>query len=345
MATEYAVVPFGPDIEAAYARLFPDQSDDKSPEMLRWRFEANPHGQGQFAIAREDGRIVGMIALVATRLSCDGKRYDAVQAIDTIVAPEARGKFLFVRMAQAIYKHAEDMDAVLLWGFPNALAARGWFGRLGWERFGMVPFVVRPMRTGYFLRRAAPALGWINLPLGGLPGLRSAEAPIVERFGEESRELCNRFNEETGCALEYSPEFLNWRLIDCPHTSYRSVADYAPDGRMRAMVSSIILDKHGARIFYLMEPMSARSDAKYLRKLLKNEIARATRAGAEIGLGWNMEGAPNSRAVRRTGFFPLPERFRPVEIYFGARPLQEDVAPGLMDGSRWYLSYLNSDTV
>lgn len=345
MAIDYEVVPFGPEIEAAYARLFPDHKEGKSPEMLRWRFEANPHGTGRFAIAKKDARVVGMIALIATRLVLDEKRYEAVQAVDLIVAPEARGKSLFAGLAQAIYKHAEKMDEVLLWGFPNALAARGWFGRLGWERFGMVPLVARPMRTGYFLRRAAPILGRIDLPLGGFRRHRSASFSKVERFGEESRELCNRFNDESGCALEYSPEFLNWRLIDCPHTSYRSIADFTPDGQMRAMVSSVILDKHGAQIFYLMEAMSARADERYLRQLLKHEIARAIRTGAELGMGWNMGNAPNAASLRRTGFVPIPECFRPVEIHFGARALRGELPTELMDRAKWYISYLNSDTV
>jgi hypothetical protein len=345
MVIEYEVIPFGPEIELAYARLFPDQAERKSAEMLRWRFQANPHGTGHFAIAREDGRIVGMIALVATRLLFNERRYRAIQAIDTIVAQEARGKFLFVRMGQAIYEHANEMQALLLWGFPNALAARGWFGRLGWKRLGIAPFVARPMRTGYFLRRTAPFLSWIDLPLGGWTKSRTSHFRIVDHFGDESRELCDRFNAETACALDYSPEFLNWRLIDCPHSSYRTVADFAPDGRMRAMVSSVILEKHGARILYLMEAMSARSESRHLRKLLNHEIAHAIRAGAELGIGWNMAGSPNTPALRRAGFFPLPERFWPVEIHFGARPLSDQIPAALMSRQEWYLSYLNSDTV
>lgn len=345
MKIEYDIVPFGPFIESAYASLFADKSEAKSPDILRWRFEANPHGKGQFAIARQNDEILGMIALVATRLVWDDKRYQGLQAVDTIVAPEARGKFLFVRMAEAIYKHSPEMSAVLLWGFPNALAARGWFGRLGWERFGMVPFVTRPMRTGYFLRRVAPVLGRIDLRLGGSKNLWEDGFAVVDRFGEESRDLCNRFNAEIGCALEYSPEFLNWRLVDCPHTSYRNVADFAATGQMRAMVSSVILEKHGARIFYLMEAMCARSDSRHLRQLLKSEIGRAIRAGADVGIGWNMPTSPNAQALRRAGFVPLPERFRPIEIHFGARALKDVLPPELLDGQRWYLSYLNSDTV
>lgn len=342
MSVSYDVVDFGPEIEAAYARLFPAE---KGAEMLRWRFRDNPHGKGYFAVARDGDRIIGMIALIATRLSVGGQIFDAVQAVDTIVAPEARGKFLFVRMAQAIYQQADKLDAVIIWGFPNAQAARGWFGRLGWKRFGFVPFRVRPLRTGYFLGRIARALKWIDFPLHGKRMNAAQGFRQIDRFGEESRELCDRFNAEAGCGLHYSPEFLNWRLIEAPHAAYRTVGDYGPDGRLRAMVAGIVLEKHGARIFYLMEAMGTRADANRLKRLLRHELAYATRQGAELALAWNSPTAPNGAALKAAGFLPLPERLRPVEIHVGAKPLVDEVPAAMMDGDQWYLSYLNSDTV
>ncbi|MXP13327.1 GNAT family N-acetyltransferase [Altererythrobacter confluentis] len=342
MAITFEIVSFGTEIKAAYANLF---GGEKSPEMLKWRFEDNPHGRGKFAIAREGDNIIGMIALISTRFSFGGRTYTGIQAVDTIVAPEARGKALFVRMGKAIYEHADELNADLLWGFPNAQAARGWFGRLGWTRFGMVPFVVRPLRTGYVLRRVAPILAKIDLPLAKSKPKNEDSIREVIRFGGDSLEMCERFNAETACALDYSPEFLNWRFIDCPQTNYRSVGEYGPDGKMRAMVSGIILEKHNARIFYLMEAMSSRAHAPQLRKLVKHELSFAVGKGAEIALAWNSRTSPNGKALKHNGFLPLPERLRPVEIHFGAKPLRENVPEELLNGDNWNLSYATSDTV
>lgn len=41
----------------------------------------------------------------------------------------------------------------------------------------------------------------------------------------------------------------------------------------------------------------------------------------------------------------MPDKLRPVEIHFGARALAPEAAAALRDGSVWYLSYLDSDTV
>jgi hypothetical protein len=62
-------------------------------------------------------------------------------------------------------------------------------------------------------------------------------------------------------------------------------------------------------------------------------------------LAWCPKNALNRAAYRRAGFLPLPDMLRPAEIHFGARALLPDAASVVPDGSKWYLSYLDSDTV
>lgn len=345
MVMTFDVVPYDAEIEAAYLRLFPDDKEQKTPEILRWRFVDNPHGRGFFSIVRQDGQIVGMIALIATKIRAGDNIVKGIQAVDTIVSPEAQGKFLFSRMGKTIYERTDRHDAEFVWGFPNALAKRGWFGRLGWTRFGMVPFVAKPIRTGYFLSRIAAPLGIVDIPISSFGSGKGSRFGTVDRFSNDVRMLCDRFNAEHDCALEYSPEFLNWRLIDCPFAQYRVVADREPDGTIRAIVSSIVVNKHDTRIVYLMEAISAHADRKHLKAMVRAEMRHARHAGASLALGWNFAHSPNSTSLRSCGFFALPERLRPVEIHFGAKLLNPDLPPRILDERAWYLSYLNSDTV
>lgn len=62
---------FDDGIRAGYARMFPSDPD-KAPGMLEWRFQRNPHGKAKFAVAEDDGKVVGMIALVPTKLLSAG---------------------------------------------------------------------------------------------------------------------------------------------------------------------------------------------------------------------------------------------------------------------------------
>jgi hypothetical protein len=84
-------------IAEAYRALFPGDAD-KSPERLKWRFKDNPHGQTRFAVATRGDRVVGMIALVPTKLGRAPGSGRGYQAIDTIVDPSCQGQGLFVKM-------------------------------------------------------------------------------------------------------------------------------------------------------------------------------------------------------------------------------------------------------
>ncbi|MBM4780049.1 MAG: hypothetical protein GQE15_20280 [Archangiaceae bacterium] len=62
-------------------------------------------------------------------------------------------------------------------------------------------------------------------------------------------------------------------------------------------------------------------------------------------IAWCLEHSPNHRAYRSNGFFPLPERLRPIELHVGVRSLAAPAEANLGNRRNWYLSYLDSDTV
>jgi len=345
MTIRYAVEPFGPEIVEAYGRLFPEFAADKNPAQLSWRFERSPHGPGLFAVAHDEGagQIVGMIALVATRLRIGTGVKPAYQAIDTVVDPSYRGKGMFVSLGEVAQSRANH-SGHLLWGFPNANAAPGWFGKLKWQNFGTVPFMVRPLRTGYFLRKLLPFLGRLDVPLAFKPS-SAGDYRTIERFGDEADALWNASRAPDGIAVDRDAAWLNWRLIDKPDAPYRSVGTYDPKGRLAALVSSCTLDKHGGRVCYVMEALAPPTYIASLSDLIRAEVARSAEQGADVALAWCPKGSPNRAAYRRAGFLPLPESLRPVEIHFGARSLASGTCPAVEDGSKWYLSYLDSDTV
>jgi hypothetical protein len=332
----YEMAPFGPEIIDAYARLFPADAD-KSPEIMAWRFCDNPHGPGMFAVARADGLIQGMIALIPTELVARGRTVRGFQAIDTIVNPQMQGKFVFVRLGRLVEDFVAGQSAVL-WGFPNAAAARGWFGRLGWTQTGSMPFLIRPLRTGYFFRRFAPALSWMNVPLFRNRRERSGDRnPAID---ERYQRLWDHCREAPTMAVDRSRAWVGWRLSR-PGAGYQWIYD----GNCRAFVATRTLQKHGGVVTYVMEALASPGNGAALTKLLRQELARLGHgARAEVALAWCDPLSPNYPSFRGAGFLPFPDRFRPAEIHHGYWP---DAADGASLPARmpWYLSYLDSDTV
>ena len=344
---EYRVEPLSEAVLAAHRRFFPDNPTGDSDTLRRWRFERNPHGPAQFALAidrRANDRIVGMIILQATRLRRGDDILQAYQAIDTIVDPDYRGHGIFVGLGNVAHQQLVAQGAQFLWGFPNENAAPGWFGRLGWSNFGTAPFVFRPLRTGYLLRRVSPALAWLDLPLARHRPLPHDVAVLPHIPEEASAMWREQMLDGETIGVDRTADWLTWRLFDRPSSLYRTFGLRAGRGDLTALVSTCVVEKHGGTIVYVMEALARAGHTKDLSRLLRVAMAEAARQGAEVALGWCATTAPNRTAYRRAGFFDLPDRLRPVTIGFGARALGSAALPH-DEGRSWYLSYLDSDTL
>ena len=157
--------------------------------------------------------------------------------------------------------------------------------------------------------------------------------------GDWADDLWERFSTGIGCATIRDSTFLNHRLFATPQSQqYRVVAN--TDARDCTLVATREAEKHGGRIAYVMEAMGGVD----LRGVLVSELARLRNRGVELALAWSYPWSPNYSALRRCGFVPLPEKLRPIRIWFGGRAMSDRSAPAMRRES-WYLSYLDSDTV
>ena len=342
---DYSLAELDDEVAQAFVRLFPGDEADKSTDRLRWRYHEGPHGPGHIVLARDlaaGGRIIGLIGLISLQLRSSAGPVESFQAVDVIVDPTYRGRGVFAGMGQAVIEGAAQIGKDVLWGFPNDNAAPAWFGRFAWLNFGTVPFMIRPLRSGYFLGRIASGLSRLNFPLIQVRSKADPGVKEIRDFGSDFDELWQRFA-PAGPAVERNSRWMRWRLLDRPASHYRIVATEGEGGGLAAIVASVLLNRHGGRILYVLEAIGV--DAETTARLLKHEISLAAGRGADAALCWCPANAPNRSGYRRAGFLPFPDRLRPVTIHFGARPLREGRAHAVRDGHDWYLSYLDSDTV
>jgi GNAT superfamily N-acetyltransferase len=297
---------------------------------INWAFGGN---ETAFSVARSGDKVVGISSYIKSNMQFGIDRGTGFQAVDSFVAPEMRGKGLFTSLAKAYADHAQDRGSDLVWGFPNDNAAPAWFGKLGWANHGQVPFLVKPLRAGYFLRK---------LRLGGdfpLSSGRDQNLEPINEVGNWADELWETFSTGVGCATTRDSTFLNHRLFGAPHAQqYRVVGETTANGG--ALVATREAEKHGGRIAYVMEALGTSA----LRGVLESELSRLRDRGVELALAWAYPWSPNYSAFRRSGFLPLPERIRPIRIWFGGRAMSQKSAKAL-DLENWYMSYLDSDTV
>ncbi|WP_420024732.1 GNAT family N-acetyltransferase (plasmid) [Cereibacter azotoformans] len=297
---------------------------------LEWAFGRD---SASFAVARHDGRIVGISGYIQNRVQLGHLTGNAVQAVDSFVLDSMRGKGVFTRLARAYDEHAVRSGTDLIWGFPNDNAAPAWFGKLGWHNHRQVPFLIKVLRTGFFCRK-------LGLPLDfPLTMDRDQRLCPVNEIGDWADLLWEQTSPSIGVGVVRDRDFLHHRLFAGPQADQYRVVAAADDGAP-SIVATRQTDKHGGKIAYLMEALGGAS----MKALLKSELGRMAAQGVEIVLAWSFPWSPNYHVLRNTGFLPMPERFRPIRIWFGSAPKTAAASPANQSG-QWYLSYLDSDTV
>jgi GNAT superfamily N-acetyltransferase len=324
-----SIEPISEELLAAYASSGMERGK-AGRKAIEWAFGSNP---APFAVARENGAIVGISGYIQTRMQFGDTTGTAVQAVDSFVSETMRGKGIFTRLARAYDAHARESGIDLVWGFPNDNAAPAWYGKLGWHRHGQVPFLIKPLRAGFFTRK-------LRLPVDfPLTLARDQRLSAVSEIGDWGDALWDKVAPTVGVGTIRDRAFLQHRLFDAPQAkNYRIVAETDPQAP--ALVATREAEKHGGQIAYVMEALGGAA----LQPLLMSELGRLAANGAEIALAWSFPWSQNYRTLRKAGFMPLPERLRPIRIWFGTFPKSAQAGRANESG-QWYLSYLDSDTI
>jgi hypothetical protein len=339
---------------ALFKATFERNGSPRTIEHLRWQYLANPTGKifVDLAIPDDDAaRAAAIYSVMPVKLRLSGDVVLGVQSLDTLTDAEFRGKGLFVKMAQSVFARCEKDGVACVYGFPNGNSAHGFFRRLGWARLDPVPFLVRPLRANFFLRRLGP-LGPLAAKLPALPLMpvrrpalpRSQEIRPVTQFDAAFDELWNRFAQGIGAAVHRDSKYLDWRLKKKPGQHYRVLGLYE-NQRLLAFCAFDVEDKHGGRVGYILEAIHEPGRNTEATRLIGEAIAEMDEDGAEVVLAWCLPHSPNYSAIRKAGFISLPERLRPIELHVGVRPLAAPPTANLGNRTNWYLSYLDSDTV
>ena len=186
-----------------------------------------------------------LYATVPRRILVDGRVVAGAQSLDVMTDAEWRGRGLYLRMAADAYGRLSAAGTSLVYGFPNGEAMPGFRSELGWEMLGPVPFLVRP------LPRSARRRAGLHVDRPGderlLPGIiECAELP------DGIDGLWRRVARGLRVAVVRDAEFLQWRLYERPEADYQLFAAYLK-GRLVAFGGVSVIDRHGARIGYVLE--------------------------------------------------------------------------------------------
>ncbi len=335
-----------------FKKTFDDDGTPTSIEHLEWQYLRLPTRRSnvQVAVPDEDPDhgFAGINATFTSEFWVEDHPALAAQSLDTLTAAQYRGRGIFLRLARECYEWLRAEDCQFAYGMANRESVHGYSTKLGWDLLDPLPMLVRPLHSGYFLRRFGADWGARMAPRVPVLGVRPERLGLSVRefsaFGSEHEAVWQHLRSGI-VAVNRTSRYLNWRLVDRPESRYRLLELRSPSGELVGWGAFVVRNRHGGRIGYVMELLTVDPGGAMERCLMRLMLRQMRDEGAEIVLAWNLPRSPNHRSFLRTGFMSFPERLRPIELHFAVLPLQPDTARVATDRDKWYLSYLDSDTV
>jgi GNAT superfamily N-acetyltransferase len=337
----------------------------------RWEFAENTYDKRPipYVVIEDGGKIIGTQAFIPIRMIDRDGIYWTAKSEATLLDPEYRGKRLFEKMYDLLFRYAEEHDFACIWGFTAAIKA---FVRMGFtvpfdtEQI-FLPFSTRAVaslldstapgekkslsarakiglaRTATAFARAVSAVRLARHRKNILEGL---EIRTMPRADEQAGDLCGRFIDGYGGAtIHRDAQYLQWRLFDNPYI--RSVVKGAyRDGKLLGWAAYTIADDG---MGYLVDLMAVGDDGlnteDIVRALLIEAVIGCRNMGATGIRGWHVNDHPFDnllgKVAKRIGFYHIKRGFSFV-LY---NCPESKNRPDHTDGKDWYISRIFTEGV
>lgn len=292
-------------------------------------------------------KLAAMYAVVPVKFKVKEKLIYGYQSLDTMVDAGYRGQGLFQRTAIDAYDYISSFGGSLIYGFPNGNSFTGFKKYLGWKFLDPVPFLIRPINVGFFLRNKLlkRLFRCVKVPVLGLK--ESAVSFTSQLPADEDLDpICDAFCSTYNIGVLRDSKYVKDRYLSNPEKNYKFALYKNPEsGVVEALGVFCIEEKHGGRVGYLMELLFYPHRKKVASKVVKSVLSFMSANGCDCALAWCFAHSPSFSSYRRNLFIPLPERLRPIELHFGFKTVGDLSESLCEDRKDWYLSYSDSDTV
>ena len=329
-------------------------------DFVRWKYFANPAGRAFGRCALLDGRPAAFYGNIPVHLKLGGRAVLAAQAVDAMVAPEARRRRLFVILGQQTFAQMDEAGVALAYAFPNPVSLAAFVERMGWKPVGAAPRWVRVLDASAVARgggRAGPAAWLYALWLWAFSRSRPIPPTIssrrkggddlsireIESFDERFDRFWQAAAADFPIAVVRDAAYLNWRYVERPASPYHALAAER-GGALAGWAVLSTRDAAEARVAVVTELLAAPGENEAGPALLAECERLARSLGCAQLQAWLL---PHHDRYRRmfaaAGFVFRPARYAPGPLRYTTphiirpHPAQA-LAPDPTQAANWFLS-------
>ncbi|MBN1259946.1 MAG: GNAT family N-acetyltransferase [Anaerolineae bacterium] len=333
--------------------------DHWPPEFIDWKYFANPAGAIYGACGELEGELVGFYGNIPLKLKVGERTVQGCQALDARVAPRARRRGLFVKMAQLTYANMDAAGVQVTYGMPNAISRAGLVNRLGWAYLGEIPRYVKILDAGAVAKAGELQGVRAQVYRTGLaaldgsasrrhPGSKEIEVRAVTTFDARFEALWNQASGGFPVAVARDCAYLTWRYVDNPLIDY-VILTAELDGRLTGYVVISQRDLAETGAVGLAEFLIAPGDAASGTALLAEAIRQARGLGAAQLQCWMLpQHESYVRLLKQSGFHYWPQSFVPgifrhTTSFITRVPEGMRFSPDLETLGNWFLTMGDQD--
>lgn len=332
-----------------YKKCFDENGSPKKKENIRWQFLQNTEASSFVDIAFDENKnkVVAIYAISCVKFKIDDLVVVGTQSLDTITDIDYRGLGLFITLAKSVNEKAKNSQVSLVYGFPNGNSIKGFKKWLEWEILDPVPFLLKPLKSQYFTKKikALRFFPNINLSFFNFKSNKNYQITEEKKFPDDVNFIWKQFSKDIKIGIERDKKYLDWRYIQKPNENYKIAHCYSKENKYLGFIIYTVKEKHEGKIAYIMELLYDLKEPKAGAMLLNYAISKIKKENADCILSWCLEHSPNYKIYKKYFFINLREKYRPIELHFGARAFQEKFKPLVSKRENWFLSYSDSDTV
>ncbi len=337
-----------------YRHCFSENGSEKSIDLLKWFHQKNLPGVQSiyYAIDKQTNEIAAIYTYLPVLVKCMGKIVVAMQSFDTLTDHRHRSKGLFIKLASKLEKEESLKSNELVYGFPNENSVHGFVKKLGFTYFGEVPFLIKPIRVSYiikklFKKKIYQGHGETNCKIDSPQEVllkNNCSIKSISKFREEYDQLWKKVSTKIAIGINRDAAYMNWRYIDKPGEDYSRYGLYEK-GILKGIIIFTLKNKHDGKIGYLMEILFEPGDEISGNNLLKFCSKILKKNKADVILAWCFPHSFNYFCHRKAGFYKFPEKIRPQKLGIIAKTLNSNHAEDIYNVKNWFFSYSDSDTV
>ncbi len=293
----------------------------RTEEQWRWLFNQACSDVLPFIVAKEGGRIVGTQALIPITMVGPEGDMPTAKSEETLIHPSMRGRGVFQKMYDPLFKYADAHGIRAIWGFTPAYKP---FISVGFDVPGstaqlLLPFSTRAISTygehlGVGIKRlsltaATAALTAYSEVRLALSGERSGfEVKVLNSAPQESGSLCREFAKSWGgLTILRDEDYLNWRYFRNPFLRATLIGIYR-ENRLLGWLAYAIDE---SSVGYIIDAIVPKHECSV--DVLATLMARAVRAlraaGAIAVRSWSVNAHPFdllfTATARKLGFVKI----------------------------------------